>query len=134
MASVRERFEGSNSNSNERIGRGENTSFLGLSSRDGLVTVTSQIDNGRGFRWKAHCSAPTCNCDFVVEHAYLVNGGELRCVASGHSATLTSSSRSSDARVDIQPRADITASPRERQMAAARDVEIAQIGDSDATN
>lgn len=127
MSSVRSRFDGSNNNSNEIIGRSATGDFIGLSSRDGLVSITGRIENGRGFRWKAHCSAPTCNCDFVVEHSYLVNGGELRCVASGHSATLIVERRTYEAGVYEQQKPEARLSARDRQEAAVRQAEIAQL-------
>jgi hypothetical protein len=117
--SVRERLSGAN-NSNERIGRGENTSFIGLRSKDGLAVVTSQVTNGRGFRWKAHCDS--CGCDWTYDHAYLVNGGEVRCPASSHGTT-GDARRTYDANVEQRVRQDVVMSPRQRAEQAASTAE-----------
>lgn len=113
--SVRDRLSGTN-NSNERIGRGENTSFIGLRSKDGLASVTNQITNGSGFRWRCHCDA--CGCDWTYEHAYLANGGEVRCIASSHGTT--GDARRTAGVADQQLRKEVVMSPRARSEQAAR--------------
>jgi hypothetical protein len=117
--SVRDRLS-ANTNTNERIGRGENTSFIGLRSKDGLASITNQVTNGRGFRWKAHCDA--CHCDWTYDHAYLVNGGEVRCPASSHGTT-GDARRTYDANVEQRVRQDVILSPRARAEQAASQTE-----------
>ena len=123
---VRDRLSGTN-DSNERIGRGENTSFVGLRSKDGLASITSQIENGRGFRWKAHCDA--CGCDWTYEHAYLVNGGDVRCPASSHGTTGDPARRAGIAEQRV--RQDVVLSPRQRMEAQNQAAEIAAIEKED---
>jgi hypothetical protein len=114
--SVRDRMSGTTNNSNERIGRGENTSFLGLRSKDGLASITNQVTNGRSFRWKAHCDS--CGCDWTYDHAYLVNGGEVRCPASSHGTT--GDARRTAGLAEQQLRKEVIMSPRARAEQAAR--------------
>jgi hypothetical protein len=121
--SVRDRMSGTTNNSNERIGRGENTSFLGLRSKDGLASITNQVTNGRGFRWKAHCDS--CGCDWTYDHAYLVNGGEVRCPASSHG--VPGDARRTAGSVEQRVREDVVLSPRQRAEQAAREKEIEQM-------
>ena len=125
--SVRDRLQANNSN--ERIGRGENTSFIGLRSKDGLAVITNQITNGTGFRWKAHCDA--CGCDWTYDHAYLAAGNEVRCPASSHGTTGDTSRRAGVAEQRV--REDVVLSPRQRMEAEARAKAIAEMEGSDAS-
>jgi hypothetical protein len=129
--SVRDRLSGTN-NTNERIGRGENTSFIGLRSKDGLAVVINQVTNGKGFRWLAHCDA--CGCDWTYDHAYLVNGGDVRCPASSHGTT-GDARRTYDANVEQRVREDVVMSPRQRAEQAASAAEVKQFEEeNNATN
>jgi len=111
-------------NTNERIGRGENTSFIGLCSKDGLAVVINQVTNGKGFRWLAHCDS--CGCDWTYDHAYLVAGNEVQCPASSHGTT--GDARRTAGVAEQSLRKEVVMSPRARAEQAARAAEQAAFG------
>jgi hypothetical protein len=130
MGSVRERFEGSNNtNSNERIGRGTATDFTGMQSADGYVTITNKRE-GRSYVWLATCTKPGCmSSGIVYTHEYLVNGGTIKCTASGHDSASTEPvrPRPTEASVQIGQREGTAGSARQRADAVARAKEIAEM-------
>jgi hypothetical protein len=116
-----------NSNTNERVGRGLDTDFTGMTSADGFVTITNRRE-GRTYVWMAQCSKPGCMCSGITfTHNYLVNGGVIKCASSGHDSASTApvARRSSEASVQERVREDAVGSVGKRYDAAQRAAEIA---------
>jgi hypothetical protein len=119
---TRDRMSGTANSSNERIGRGVDSDFTGLTSADGFVTIINK-SQGRSFVWVGQCSKPGCMCSgFTFTHEYLVNGNPLKCPASSHDrASSEPVVRRTYAEAGVQERMrdDIVLSPRARAEAAA---------------
>ena len=121
---VRDRLAAT-SNSNERMGRGLDSDFTGMTSADGFVTITNRRE-GRSYVWAAVCSKPGCMCTGITfTHEYLVSGGEIKCASSGHDSASTAPvvRRQPEANVQQRLRQDVILSPRQRAEQAARKAE-----------
>jgi hypothetical protein len=127
-SSVRDRIAGA-SQANERVGRGLDTDFTGMTSADGFVTIINRRE-GRTYMWIATCTKPGCMCSGITfTHDYLVNGGVIKCASSGHdsaSAEPVVMRQPSEARVELREREDIVRSVGQRYDAANRAKEIAE--------
>jgi len=123
---VRDRLNAATNNNNgERVGRGLDTDFTGMTSADGFVTIINRRE-GRTYVWMAQCSKPGCMCSGITfTHDYLVNGGVIKCASSGHDSASTAPvvRRQPSASVQERLRQEIVLSPRQRAEMAARKAE-----------
>jgi uncharacterized heparinase superfamily protein len=118
--------------SNIKMGRGVNTDFVGLTSKDGFVRIINKRESSVGYKWVGQCSKPGCMCTgFTFTHEYLVNGGEVKCGSSGHDSAgaaptprRTFAGSPSD-HIALRPGAQ--GSARSRMESAQRQQEIADI-------
>jgi len=113
--------------SKNRIGRGANTDFLGLTSEDGFVVITGKREGQRGYTWLATCSKPGCLCSgTVLTHEYLVAGNPVKCGSSGHASASAEPVPRSESRASVEQRRkqEVVMSPRQRMEAAARAEEL----------